>query len=83
MDLAGKSTNVFLEFKPNEEANNGGATPGCICPGRNTTALAAKSGNNEIFIMHHDILTALADATNDLPMPCHEQRPGPGAATGS
>jgi len=48
------------------------------CPGRNTSALAAamavKGGNNEII--YQDILTALADATNDLSMPCHEQWTG-------
>jgi len=48
------------------------------CPGTNTSALAVKSGNKRI--MYQDILTALAHATNDLPMPCHEQRPG--ATTG-
>jgi len=37
-------------------------------------ALAVISGNNKII--YQDILTALADATNDQPMPCHEQRPG-------
>src|SRR6218665_1448431 len=37
-------------------------------------ALAVKSGNNKIE--YQDILTALADATNDLSMPCHEQRMG-------
>jgi len=39
------------------------------CPGRNTSALfaalAVKSVNNKI--LHQDILTALADETNDLP----------------
>ena len=43
-----------------------------------TVALAVKSGNNKII--YEDILTALADAANDLSMPCHEQRTG--AATG-
>ena len=42
-------------------------------PGRNTSALAAalaiKSGNK---IIYQDILTALADATDDLSMPCYE-----------
>ena len=38
------------------------------------TALAIKSGNNKII--YQDILTALAGATNDLSMPCHEQRTG-------
>ena len=33
-----------------------------------------KSGNNKIIYL--DILTALADATNDLSMPCNEQRTG-------
>ena len=50
------------------------------CPDRNTSALAAalavKSGNNK-----QHIFIALADAINDLPMPCHEQRTG--AATGN
>src|SRR6218665_1840254 len=44
----------------------------CLCPGCRP-ALAVKSGNNKII--YKDILTALADATNDLPMPCHEQPP--------
>jgi len=48
-------------------------------PGRNASVLAAalavKGGNNKII--YEDILTALADATNDLSMPCHEQRTGP------
>src|SRR6218665_3765896 len=48
------------------------------CSGRNTsplaTALAVKSGNNKII--YQNILTALADATNALPMPCLEQRTG-------
>jgi len=42
------------------------------CPGRNTSALAAalavKSGNNTII--DQDSLTALADATDELSMPC-------------
>ena len=46
--------------------------------GRNTSAIAAalavKSGNNKII--YKDILTAFADATNDLSMPRHEQRAG-------
>ena len=42
----------------------------CQCPGRSTLVLAIKSGNNKII--HKDILIALADATNDLCMPCHE-----------
>ena len=41
------------------------------CTGRNTSALAIRSGRNKII--YEDILTALADATNDLSMPCHEQ----------
>src|SRR6218665_3537360 len=45
-----------------------------ICPGRNSSALAVKSGNNKII--HQDILNALSDETNDLSMPCHEQRTG-------
>jgi len=49
---------------------------GFKCPGRNTFALAAalavKSGNNTIKIIYQDMFTALADATNDLSMPCHE-----------
>ena len=48
------------------------------CPGGNTFALAAalavNSGNNKII--YQDILTALADATNDLTMLCHELRIG-------
>ena len=60
---------------------------GCATPGRATAnalackntftlavALAVKSGNNEII--YQDILTALADETNDLSMPCHDQRAG-------
>src|SRR6218665_399548 len=47
------------------------------CPGRNTSALAAalavKSGISKI---NQDILTALADATNDLSMSRHQQRTG-------
>jgi len=34
--------------------------------------LASKSGNNKII--YQDILTAIADATNDLSMPCHKQQ---------
>lgn len=42
-------------------------------PRRNTSALAVKCGNNQII--YQDFLTAPADhATNDLSMPCHEQR---------
>jgi len=48
------------------------------CPGRNTSALAVKSGNNKMI--YQDILTALADATNDLSMPYHEQRTGAATA---
>src|SRR6218665_2172267 len=48
------------------------------CPSRNTSALpatlAVKSGNTKII--HQDILNALAEETNDLSMPCHEQRTG-------
>jgi len=48
------------------------------CPGRNTsaltTALAVKSDNNKII--YQDISRALDDATNDLSMPCYEQRTG-------
>jgi len=48
------------------------------CPGRNTptlaAALAVKSGNYKII--YQDILTALADASNNLPLPCHEQQTG-------
>jgi len=40
---------------------------------RHGCALSVKSGN--IYIIFQYILTALADATNDLSMPCHEQRP--------
>jgi len=36
--------------------------------------MAVKSGNNKIT--YQNILTALADVTNDLYMPCHEQRTG-------
>jgi len=39
--------------------------PGCR-PG-------SQSGNNEIII-YQDISTAIAAATYDLPVPCHEQR---------
>src|SRR6218665_3440642 len=42
--------------------------PGC------RLALAVKSSNTKII--YQDILTALADATNDLFMPCLEQRTG-------
>src|SRR6218665_1997905 len=49
------------------------------CPGRNTSSLAVKSGNNS-KIIYQDILTALAYATKDLPMPCHEQRTGASTA---
>jgi len=42
------------------------------CPSRNTSALAVKSGNNKVICKY--ILTAIADATNDLSKPCHEQR---------
>src|SRR6218665_1735729 len=56
------------------------------CLGRYTSALAAalaaalvvKIGNNKII--YKGILTALADAINDLTMFCHEQRTA--AATG-
>jgi len=46
------------------------------CPDRNTSVLAAavKSANNKII--YQDIFSALADTTNDLPTPCHEQRTG-------
>jgi len=44
------------------------------CPGRETSALAVKSGNNKIKCQ--DILTALADATNDLSVPYHELQTG-------
>jgi len=36
--------------------------------------LDASGGDNKII--YQDILTALADATNDLYMPCHELRTG-------
>ena len=49
-----------------------------IFSGRNTSALTAslavKRGNNTII--YKDILTALADETNGLSMPCNEQRTG-------
>src|SRR6218665_1403414 len=52
------------------------------CPGRNTSALVAalavKSGNNKI--KYQDILAALADATDDLSVPCHEHRTGAATA---
>ena len=48
------------------------------CPGRNISALAVKSGSSKII--YQDILTAITDATNDLPMPCHEQRTGAATA---
>jgi len=55
------------------------------CPARKTsalaTALAVKNGNNKII--YQDILTALADATNGLPMPCHEQRTGAAIVPGA
>jgi len=38
-------------------------------------ALVVKSRNSKI--LYQDNLTALADATNDLPKPCHEQRLSP------
>ena len=37
-------------------------------------ALAVKSCNNKII--YQDIFIALADADNDLSMPCHKQRTG-------
>ena len=43
--------------------------------GKYTSALAGQS-RVVIKIIHQDILTALADATNDLSMPCHELRTG-------
>jgi len=43
----------------------------CKCPGRNTSALAVKSGSNKIIYL--DILIVLADAADDLSMLCHEQ----------
>src|SRR6218665_1737325 len=50
--------------------------------GRNTSTLAAalavKSGNNKII--YQDILTAFADATNDLCMPRNEQPTGAATA---
>jgi len=50
------------------------------CPGTSsfalTTALAVKSGNNNYYILSRYISTTLADATDDLSMPCHEQRSG-------
>jgi len=48
------------------------------CPGRNSSALAAKSGNNKN--VYQDILTALNDVTYNLPMPCHDQRTGAATA---
>ena len=45
----------------------------CV-PGLNSSTLAVKSGNNKI--KYQDILPGLANATNDLSMPCHEQRTG-------
>jgi len=39
----------------------------CKCPGRNTSVLAVKIGNNKII--YKNILTAIADATLDLSMP--------------
>src|SRR6218665_127526 len=44
------------------------------CPDRNTSALAVTSVNNTIIYII--ISAALADATNGLSMPCHEQRTG-------
>jgi len=45
-------------------------------PWQNTSALAAamagKRGNNKII--HQDISNVLADATNDLSLPCNGQR---------
>jgi len=40
--------------------------------------MAVKSCNNKII--YKDILTARADATNELSMPCHEQRTGAATA---
>jgi len=56
--------------------SGGGHTKACqgICPGRNTSTLAVKSGNN--IILYKDILTAFVNATNDLSTPCHEHRTG-------
>jgi len=41
-------------------------------------ALAVKSDNNKIVCIHvsQGILTVLVHASNDLSMPCHEQRTG-------
>jgi len=52
------------------------------CPGSNifalAVALAVISGKNRII--YQDILTALADAANDLSMPCHEHWAGTATA---
>src|SRR6218665_2706967 len=53
---------------------SGGATPGRARENALSATLAVKSGNNKI--MYQDIATAPSDATNDLSMPCHEQRNG-------
>src|SRR6218665_3362954 len=53
------------------------------CLGSYTSALLAtldvQSGNNKIIYQY--ILTDFADVTNDLSMPCHEQRTGTKIAT--
>jgi len=41
------------------------------------TAMAVRRGNNKIIKLYIKVfLTDLADVTNDLSMPCHEQRTG-------
>src|SRR6218665_3152354 len=81
--LSVKSKSMYLQWKEcidqDLEAKENLLTTAVsqwICPGRNASTLAAalavKSGNNKII--HQDSLTALANATNDLSMPCHERR---------
>ena len=52
---------------------SGGATPGRICPGRNTSVLAGAVNSGINKVIYQDISTAVADATNDLSLPCHVQ----------
>jgi len=57
-----------------------GATPGRTRANALAQIPPPWQSNVNNKIKYQDILTALADETNDLSMPCHEQRTG--AATG-
>src|SRR6218665_1392259 len=74
------SHSFLLPFPPSSWRLHTRACQG-KCPGRNTyvlaAALAVNSGNTRII--YKDILTALADATNELSMPCHVQWTGAAA----